>query len=163
MWPMGFAYGAGFISDHMPAVFPLQVHEPLGSAGAYLRVPAEMGIPRADRYFHSCVFVGVGVGRVLLSDGAPPSSVLPGASGGGRPGEFAAVALGPSRVGPPQGRVESLIRPSPGRGVMEVGLPDSVPALRRGPGVVGPLAQAGGVDGFHPVHVANARRCVVSV
>ena len=55
----------------MPAVFPLLVHEPLGSAGAYLRVPAEREIPRAGRYFHSRVFVGVDV--VLPSDGAPPS------------------------------------------------------------------------------------------
>ena len=81
--------------------FPLQVHEPLGSTGANLSVPAERGIPRAGQYFHNLVFVGVGV--VLLSDGVPPLSVLPGASGGGRPGEFAAVAVGPSRVGPPQG------------------------------------------------------------
>ena len=97
--------------------FPLLVHEPLGSAGAYLRVHAERGTHRAGRYFHSCVFVGVGVGRVLLSDGAPPSSVLPRAKPGlGGLGVVAAVALGPFRVGPPQGRVESLIWPSPGRG-----------------------------------------------
>ena len=36
--------------------------------------------------------------------------ILPGASGGGRPGEFAAVAVGPSRVGPPQGESGVLIR-----------------------------------------------------
>ena len=47
---MGFAYGAGLISDQMPAGFPLLVHEPLGSAGAYLRVPAERGIHRAGQY-----------------------------------------------------------------------------------------------------------------
>ena len=81
MWPTGFAYGAGFISDQMPPGFSLLVHEPLGSAGAYLRVHAERGIHRAGRYFHNLVFVGVGVGRVLLSNGAPPLSVLPGASG----------------------------------------------------------------------------------
>ena len=61
---------------------PGLVHEPLGSAGADLGVPAERGIHRADRYFHTLVLVGVGVGRVLLSDWASPSSVLPGPSGG---------------------------------------------------------------------------------
>ena len=45
---------------------------------------------------------------------ASPSQHSPGQAG--RPGGIAAVAVGPSRVGPPQGRVESLIRPSPGRG-----------------------------------------------
>ena len=34
VWSMGFAYGAGLISDQMPPGFPLLVHEPLGSAGA---------------------------------------------------------------------------------------------------------------------------------
>ena len=117
MCPMGFAYGAGLISDQMPAGFPLLGHEPLGSAGAYLRVPAERGIHRADQYFRSCVFVGVGVGRVLLSDGSPPASVLPRAKRGlGGPGVVAAVAWAPSRGGLPQGRVESLIWPFPGRG-----------------------------------------------
>ena len=79
---MGFAYGAGLISDQMPAGFPGLLREPLGSAGAYLRVPAERGIHRAGQYFHNLVFVGVGVGGVLLSDGASPASVLPGPSRG---------------------------------------------------------------------------------
>ena len=83
---MGFAYGAGLISDQMPPEFPLLVHEPLGSAGSYLRAPAELGSSRARQYFRSCVFVGVGVGGVLLSDGALPASVLPGPSREGGPG-----------------------------------------------------------------------------
>ena len=139
-WPMGFTYGAGFISDQMPPGFPLLVHELLGSAGAYLRVPAERGIHRAGRYFRSCVFVGVGVGRVLLSRGVPPSSVLPRAKPGlGGQGVVAAVALVPSRVGPPQGRVESLIRRSPGRGVRWG--PGPMPVLLPGP-TSSPIASA---------------------
>ena len=59
---------------------PGLLHEPLGPAGAYLRVPAEPGSSRAGHCFHNLVFVGVGVGGVLLSDGATPSSALPGPS-----------------------------------------------------------------------------------
>ena len=45
-------------------------------------VPAERVTHRAGRYFRSRVFVGVGVGGVLLSDGAPPSQYSPGRSRG---------------------------------------------------------------------------------
>ena len=141
MWPTGFAYGAGFISDQMPPGFPLLVHEPLGSAGAYLRVHAERGIHRADRYFRSCVFVGVGVSRVLLSDGAPPSQYSPGASWGGRPGSIAEVAWDRPGLGLLRERVESLIWPSPGRGEMTVGGVSIAPARRSVPGHAQPVRQ----------------------
>ena len=59
---------------------------PSGLRRRYLRVPAERGIHRAGRYFRSCVLVGVGVGRVLLSDGRRLHSTPPGEAGAGRPG-----------------------------------------------------------------------------
>ena len=142
MWPTGFAYGAGFISDQMPPGFPLLVHEPLGSAGAYLSVPAERGIHRAGRYFRRCVFVGVGVGRVLLSDGASSSSVLPRAKPGlGGPGSIAEVAWDRPGLGLLRERVESLIWPSPGRGEMTVGGVSIAPARRFVPGHAQPVQQ----------------------
>ena len=141
MWPAGFAYGAGFISDQMPPGFPLLVHEPLGSAGAYLRVHAERGIHRADRYFRSCVFVGVGVSRVLLSDGAPPSQYSPGASWGGRPGSIAEVAWDRPGLGPPQGESGVPDLAVPGTGVMEAGGVSMAPARRSVPGHAQPVRQ----------------------
>ena len=83
----------------------------------------------------------MGVGVVLLSDGAPPLSVLPGASGGGRPGEFAAVAVGPSRFGPPQGESGVPNLAVPGTGVMEVGGVSIAPVRRFVPGHAPPVQQ----------------------
>ena len=122
--------------------FPLLVHEPLGSAGAYLSVPAERGIHRAGRHFRRCVFVGVGVGRVLLSDGASSSSVLPRAKPGlGGPGSSRLWPWARPGLDLLRERVESLIRPSPGRGEMTVGGVSIAPARRSVPGHAQPAGQ----------------------
>ena len=54
----------------------------------------------------------------------------PGQAGAGRPGGIAAVALGPSRVGPPQGESGVPDLAVPGTGVMEVGGVSIAPARR---------------------------------
>ena len=109
---------------------PGLVHEPLGSAGADLGVPAERGIHRAGQYFHNLVFVGVGVGRVLLSDGAPPSSVLPGPSRGWEARGCRGGGLGPVPGWTSSGESGVPDLAVPGTGVMEVGGVSIAPVRR---------------------------------
>ena len=119
----------------------------------YLRVPAERGIHRAGRYFRSCVFVGVGVGRVLLSDGAPPSQYSPGASWeawgyrGGGPGTVPGWASS-GESGVPDLAV-------PGTGEMTVGGVSIAPARRF---VLGRARPAGHVPHRVPVELHPGTR-----
>ena len=86
--------------------------------------------------------MGVGVGRVLLSGGVPPSSVLPrakpglGGLGVSRRWPWSRPGLGLLRE-----RVGSLIWPSPGRGEMTVGGVSIAPVRRSVPGHAQPVQQ----------------------
>ena len=68
-------------------------------------------------------------------------STPPGQAGAGRPGGIAAVALVPSRVGPPQGESGVPDLAVPGTGVMEVGSVSIAPARRFVPGHAQPVQQ----------------------
>ena len=114
------------------------------AAGLRRRIPPRpcgAGKLRAGQYFHNLVFVGVGVGGVLLSDGAAPASVLPGPSRGwedrglSRPWPWSRPGLGLLRG---EWVPDSAV---PGTGVMEVGGVSIAPARRVFPGHAQPVQQ----------------------
>ena len=140
MRPVGFAYGAvssrtgcrrGFPSWSTSRWAPQAL--PPRSCGA--------GNPPGRPVFPQLRVRGRWGWRCSPARWAPPSQHSPGQAGAGRPGGIAAAALGPSRVGPPQGRVESLIWPAPGRGEMTAGGVSIAPARRFVPGHAQPVQQ----------------------